>query len=54
MAIRIVIAEDSFVVREGLSQLLESDSRIEVAAVCEDAYSLLGAIERERPQVVLS
>jgi DNA-binding NarL/FixJ family response regulator len=54
VAFRIVIAEDSFVVREGLSQLLGSDPRIEVAAVCEDRQSLVEAIEHERPDVVLS
>jgi len=54
MAIRTVIAEDSFVVREGLSKLLESDPRVEVVGVCEDTSSLVEAIDRERPQVVLS
>src|SRR5438045_2956366 len=54
MAIRVVIAEDSFVVREGLSQLLESDPEIEIAAVCDDTNSLVAAIERELPHVVLS
>ncbi len=54
MGIRVVIAEDSFVVREGLTQLLESDERIDVVAVCEDRNSLVEAIERELPDVVLS
>ncbi|HKP91519.1 MAG TPA: response regulator transcription factor [Thermoleophilaceae bacterium] len=54
MALRILIAEDSFVVREGLAQLLASEPTVEVVGVCEDKHSLVEAIERERPDVVLS
>src|SRR4051795_7521770 len=54
MGLRLVIAEDSYLVREGLSQLLESDPRLDLAAVAEDGHSLLEAIERERPDVVLT
>jgi DNA-binding NarL/FixJ family response regulator len=54
MAIRVVVAEDSFLVREGLEQLLRSSSTVEVVASCDDVDSLLEAIDRERPDVVLS
>jgi DNA-binding NarL/FixJ family response regulator len=54
MAIRVVVAEDSFLVREGLEQLLRSSSTVEVVASCDDVDSLLEAIERERPDVVLT
>lgn len=54
MAVRVVIAEDSFLVREGLEQLLESSNTVEVVASCEDVDSLYEAIDRERPDVVLS
>ena len=54
MGLRLVIAEDSYLVREGLRQLLAGIEEVEVAAVCEDAHSLREAIERESPQVVLS
>jgi DNA-binding NarL/FixJ family response regulator len=50
----VVIAEDSIVVREGLAQLLASEPEIDVVAVCEDKHSLDAAIERERPEVVLT
>jgi len=50
----VVIAEDSIVVREGLAQLLASEPDIDVVAVCEDRHSLDAAIERERPEVVLT
>jgi len=54
MAIRVAVAEDSFLVRQGLEQLLESSSTVEVVASCADLESLFDAIERERPDVVLS
>jgi DNA-binding NarL/FixJ family response regulator len=54
MAIRLVIAEDSYLVREALAQLLASDSELELAAVAADTESLLRAIEREQPDVVLT
>jgi DNA-binding NarL/FixJ family response regulator len=54
MAIRLVVAEDSYLVREALTQVLAADPEIEVVTVVEDAYALQSAIERERPDVVLT
>jgi DNA-binding NarL/FixJ family response regulator len=54
MALRVAIADDSYLVREGLSQMLAEAPELEVVAVCEDTYSLLEAIERDSPEVVLS
>jgi DNA-binding NarL/FixJ family response regulator len=54
MAIRVVLADDHFLVREGMRRLLESDQEIEVAAVCEDLDSLLASVETERPDVVVT
>jgi DNA-binding NarL/FixJ family response regulator len=54
MALRLVIADDSYLVREGLTQLLEADPRLDLVGVAEDSRSLLDAIERERPDVVLT
>lgn len=54
MPIRIVVAEDQLLVREGLRRLLESREDIEVAAVCGDLDSLLDAVETERPDVVVT
>src|SRR2546421_11117156 len=54
MALRLVIAEDSYLVREGLTQLLEADARVDLVGMAEDSHSLLEAIERERPDVVLT
>jgi DNA-binding NarL/FixJ family response regulator len=54
MSLRVVIAEDSYLVREAVRQLLERASEIEVVAVCEDTRGLLEAVEREAPDVVVS
>jgi len=54
VAIRVALADDNLLVREGLEQMLASDSAIEVVASCDDLDSLLDAIESERPDVVLT
>jgi DNA-binding NarL/FixJ family response regulator len=54
MPIRIVLAEDQYLVREGLRRLLETRHEIEVAAVCGDLNSLLEKVEAERPDVVVT
>jgi DNA-binding NarL/FixJ family response regulator len=54
MAIRVVLAEDHLLVREGVRRLLESEPEIEVAAVCGDLDSLLASVENERPDVVVT
>ena len=54
MAVRVVVAEDSFLVREGLRQLLESSPTVEVVASCADLDTLFEAIEREVPDLVLT
>jgi DNA-binding NarL/FixJ family response regulator len=54
MPIRLVLAEDHYLVREGVRRLLEAQPGIEVAAVCGDLDSLLRAVEREKPDVVVT
>jgi DNA-binding NarL/FixJ family response regulator len=54
VAIKLALADDSPLVRDGLRQLLEGRPGIEVVAECEDLRSLLEATERERPDVVLT
>ena len=54
MPIRIVLAEDQYLVREGLRRLLESRDELEIAAVCGDLQSLLEAVAAERPDVVVT
>jgi DNA-binding NarL/FixJ family response regulator len=54
MPIRLVLAEDHYLVREGVRRLLETQPDIEVAAVCGDFGSLLAAVDAERPDVVVT
>jgi DNA-binding NarL/FixJ family response regulator len=54
MPIRLVLAEDQYLVREALRRLLETRDDFEVVAVCEDLHSLLAAVEAERPDVVVT
>ena len=54
MPLRLVVAEDHYLVREGVRRLLEARSEFEVVAVCADLDSLLAAIEAERPDVVVT
>ena len=54
MAIRVVLGEDNYLVREGLRRLLASAEGVEVQAECEDLGSLLQAVEEQRPDVVLT
>jgi DNA-binding NarL/FixJ family response regulator len=54
VAIRVALAEDSFIVREGLREVLATQPDIEVVASCGDLRSLLEAVDAERPDVVLT
>jgi DNA-binding NarL/FixJ family response regulator len=54
MAIRVVVAEDSYLIRESVQRLLDREADIELVAVCEDLGALLEAIDRERPDIVLT
>src|SRR5262249_57027848 len=51
VAIRVVLADDHYLVREGVRSLLEAEPGLEVAAVCDDLDSLLEAVDAERPDV---
>lgn len=52
--LRIVIADDNFLVREGVRQLLERAGEIRVAASVADGEELLAAVDRLRPDAVLT
>ena len=54
MPVRVIIADDSSIVREGIEQILALDDGLEVAASCAGLPELIEAIERETPDVVLS
>jgi DNA-binding NarL/FixJ family response regulator len=52
--IKVVLAEDSYLVREGVRRLLEHEPDIDLVAVCEDYDSLLEAIADAEPDVLLT
>jgi len=54
MPIRVVLADDSFIVREGMRELLQSVDELDVVAAAGDLASLQEAIDRERPDVVVT
>ena len=54
VTIRVVLAEDNYLVREGVTRLLEEEDDIDVVAVCEDLPSLERAIREQMPDVVVT
>jgi DNA-binding NarL/FixJ family response regulator len=54
MPIRVALAEDNFLVREALSQLLQDEEDLEIVAVCVDALELRAAIDEHEPDVVVT
>jgi DNA-binding NarL/FixJ family response regulator len=52
--IKIALAEDSLIVREGIQQLLASMADVEIVASCGDLGSLIEAIDADPPDVVLT
>jgi DNA-binding NarL/FixJ family response regulator len=54
MALRIVLADDSYLAREAVAHVLDGVEEVDVVAVCADRDSLVEAIEAERPDVVVT
>ena len=54
VAVRVVVAEDSLLVREGLQQLLAASQSVELVGSCADFDTVLEAIEHHRPDVVVT
>jgi DNA-binding NarL/FixJ family response regulator len=52
--IRVVVAEDNYLVREAVVRLLDASPEIEIAGACEDFDDLLATVEREHPDVVVT
>ena len=52
--IRVVVAEDSFLVRDGIVRLLESQSDIDVVGVGTDYAEGFAAVEANQPDVLLT
>ena len=54
MGVRVVIAEDDLLVREGLVGLLSAVPDIDVVAACGDYDAVVSAVEETHPDVVVS
>jgi len=54
MPIRVVIAEDNLMVREGLERIIAASPELELVAGCRDLDELERAIEHDSPDVVLT
>jgi DNA-binding NarL/FixJ family response regulator len=54
VTIRVVVAEDSLIVREGLRQLLATSPSLDVVAAHGDLDAVLDAMSTDRPDVILT
>ena len=54
MTLRVVLADDHYLLREGLRALLEDTGAVEVVAAVPDAAELIEAVERLAPDAVLT
>lgn len=54
MPLRVVVAEDHVLVREGLIRLIEAQEDLSVVGVAEDLDGLLALCESEKPDVVVT
>jgi DNA-binding NarL/FixJ family response regulator len=52
--VRVVFAEDNYLVREGTAALLSSSGEVDLVATASDLDGLLAAVESERPDAVLT
>jgi len=52
--IRVVIAEDAYLVREAIGLILAGTDEVEVVRAVDDGTTLLAAVEEERPDVVIT
>lgn len=52
--IRVVLCDDSFLAREGIARVLESIEDVELVASCVEVNELRAAVEREKPDLVLT
>jgi DNA-binding NarL/FixJ family response regulator len=50
----VVLAEDNYLVREGVTKLLTSEPDVEVAEACADYDSLMQAVDTHQPDVVVT
>ena len=54
MSVRVVLAEDNALLRQGLVRLVEADAQMEVAGTAQDLPALLELVARVEPDVVVT
>jgi DNA-binding NarL/FixJ family response regulator len=54
MSIRVILAEDDFLVRQGVRRVLEAAPDITVLAECADGDELLAAVDADPPDLVVT
>lgn len=54
MAVRVALADDSFLAREALTGMLQDMPGVELVAACRDADELRAALDGARPDIVLT
>jgi DNA-binding NarL/FixJ family response regulator len=54
MVVRVVVAEDNVLVREGITKVVDAQASLELAGACGDLDSLLALVDRETPHVVVT
>jgi DNA-binding NarL/FixJ family response regulator len=54
MGIRVILAEDDFLVREGIRRVLERAVDVTVVGECADGEGLLAAVDADPPDVVVT
>ena len=54
MVVRVVLAEDNYLVREGVGRLISSEPDLELVASCADHDALLQSVDAHRPDVVVT
>jgi len=52
--LRVIVADDSYLVREALGHLLDTDPRVELVATCQDGRELAETVAAELPDVVVT
>ena len=53
MTIRVVLADDHVLMRQGVSQMLNADPHITVVGECDDGVELISAVLKQSPDVIL-
>lgn len=54
MPIQVIVADDSYLVREGIEEILAGSDEVEVVASCGDRDSLLAEVDARAPDVVVT